>query len=136
MVCYLSVVNPEELIYSGIINKIQVSGDKGEFGVYPGHLQLLSCLKAGILYILDENNNVYYIYLSGGIIEIQPQRINILTNIFFKISKLDKKSILMIENDIKKKLENSFIVNKKRLLKELPYELKKLYSNKTFMKIN
>ncbi|XBC42310.1 MAG: ATP synthase F1 subunit epsilon [Buchnera aphidicola (Meitanaphis elongallis)] len=136
MVCYLSVVNPEELIYSGIINKIQVSGDKGEFGVYPGHLQLLSCLKAGILYILDENNNVYYIYLSGGIIEIQPQRINILTNIFFKISKLDEKSILIIENDIKKKLENSFIVNKKRLLKELPYELKKLYSNKTFMKIN
>ncbi|XBC42829.1 MAG: ATP synthase F1 subunit epsilon [Buchnera aphidicola (Kaburagia rhusicola ensigallis)] len=127
--CHLNITSPEEFIYFSSIKKIQVLGSAGNLGIYPGHLQLLSFIKSGILYILDQNNKMNYIYLSGGIIEIQPETINILTGIIYKILKLDQKSIIKIEYIIKKKIKNSFIEHKKKLLQTLPYELSKINSS-------
>lgn len=129
MMCHLNITSPEEFIYFSSIKKIQVLGSTGNLGVYPGHLQLLSFIKSGILYVLDQNNKMHYIYLSGGIIEIQPEAINILTGVIYKILKLDQKSIIKIEYIIKKKIKNSFIEHKKKLLQTLSYELSKIDSN-------
>ncbi|XBC38737.1 MAG: ATP synthase F1 subunit epsilon [Buchnera aphidicola (Melaphis rhois)] len=131
MKCNLNVVSPENIVYFGLVNKIKVSGDEGELGVYPGHLQLLSFLKPGTLYFLDNNDKQHYIYLSGGIIEINPRKINILTDVAFRFSKLDKKSIIQSEQIIRQKIQNSFIINKKKILKELSHNLEKIYINKT-----
>ncbi|XBC43336.1 MAG: ATP synthase F1 subunit epsilon [Buchnera aphidicola (Meitanaphis flavogallis)] len=129
MMCHLNITSPEEFIYFSSIKKIQVLGSTGNLGIYPGHLQLLSFIKSGILYVLDQNNKMNYIYLSGGIIEIQPETINILTDIIYKILKLDRKSIIKIEYIIKQKIKNSFIKHKKKLLQTLSYELSKINSN-------
>ncbi|QCI23063.1 ATP synthase F1 subunit epsilon [Buchnera aphidicola] len=131
MKCNLNVVSPENIVYFGLVNKIKVSGDEGELGIYPGHLQLLSFLKPGTLYFLDNNDKQHYIYLSGGIIEINPKKINILTDVAFRFSKLDKKSIIQSEQIIRQKIQNSFIINKKKILKELSHNLEKIYINKT-----
>ncbi|XBC44385.1 MAG: ATP synthase F1 subunit epsilon [Buchnera aphidicola (Schlechtendalia peitan)] len=106
-------------IYIGPINKIQVSGEKGELSIYPGHLQLLSFLQSGIINFFDKNNKKHFIYISGGIIEVQPKIVNIITDIAVKISKFDKTSIVIIENSIRHVINNSLIVNKKKLLEKL-----------------
>ncbi|XBC38203.1 MAG: ATP synthase F1 subunit epsilon [Buchnera aphidicola (Floraphis choui)] len=125
MICHLNIVSPKNFIYFKSIKKIRVSGSKGELGIYPGHLQLLSFIKSGILYCLDKNNKKNYIYLSEGIIEIQPMTINILTDIFLKIENLNEQFITQIINDITEEIKKSFITEKEKLLKKLSYELKK-----------
>ncbi|XBC40773.1 MAG: ATP synthase F1 subunit epsilon [Buchnera aphidicola (Nurudea yanoniella)] len=122
----LNVVNPEECTYFGIVKRIRILGSKGELGIYPGHVQLLSFIQSGIMYFLDRNEKAHYIYLSGGILEIQPTVTNILTNISSKISSLDKKSIETTEKILRNRIENSYLTNKKKILKNLSCELNKI----------
>ncbi|ANF16836.1 hypothetical protein XW81_00050 [Buchnera aphidicola (Schlechtendalia chinensis)] len=123
---HLNIVSSENFVCSELINKIQVSGDKGQLGIYPGHLQLLSFLKPGIICYINNDNRKKYIYLSGGIIEIQPDVVNIITKIAIRIKKLDESSIVQEEHNIKNAIKNSFIINKSQLLTELCNEFRNI----------
>ncbi|MDE5285173.1 MAG: F0F1 ATP synthase subunit epsilon, partial [Buchnera aphidicola] len=48
---YLDIVNIKKCIFSGSVKKIQISGSEGNLGIYPGHAQLLSMIKPGIIHI-------------------------------------------------------------------------------------
>ncbi|XBC39250.1 MAG: ATP synthase F1 subunit epsilon [Buchnera aphidicola (Nurudea shiraii)] len=127
----LNIVEPEKLIYSEKIKKIQILGEKGELGIYPGHLQLLSFIRSGVVYFLNQDKKKCYIYLSGGLIEVQPRTINILADFSFKFSKLDMISIKKLEKTIRKKIKKSCIQNQEKILKNLSYELQKIHLHNT-----
>ena len=127
MTCQLNVVSIEKNIFFGVVKRIQISGSEGELGIYPRHSPLLTFIKPGYLYFLDNAEKKEYIYISGGILEVQPSVITVLADIAIRAVDLDKKLILekkqQVEEYIKK--NNSYIKNKK-IIKELTEVLAKL----------
>lgn len=78
----LDIVSTEAQIYSGQAESLLVKGSDGDLGIYPGHLQLLTGLPPGVatVKIEDEADELLF-YVSGGILEIQPDRVTILADV-------------------------------------------------------
>lgn len=124
---YLDVVSVEKRIFSGSIDKIRISGSEGEMGIYPGHAQLLSIIKPGIIYIYHKNKTEECLYVSGGILEVQPSIISILADIVIRGVDLDRKRVLKAKKQAEEYLKKEIIkVKKDDVLFEISKEIAKL----------
>nr|WP_261788373.1 F0F1 ATP synthase subunit epsilon [Buchnera aphidicola] len=103
---HLDIVTVEKPIFSGIVKKIQISGSEGDMGIYPGHVQLLSIIKPGIIHIFHINQKEECLYVSGGVLEVQPSIVSILADIAIRGTELDKKRALEARKQAKKYLKN------------------------------
>ena len=52
MTYHLDVVSAEKQMFSGLVQKIQVTGSEGELGIFPGHAPLLTAIKPGMVRIV------------------------------------------------------------------------------------
>lgn len=102
----LHVVSIEKEIFSGIVKKIQVLGIEGEMGIFPGHSPLITLIKPGILKILKICNYEEYIYISGGILEIQQNIVTILADTAIRAEDLDEKKAQESKNLAEEKIKN------------------------------
>ena len=68
MTYHLDVVSAEQQMFSGLVEKIQVTGSEGELGIFPGHAPLLTAIKPGMIRIVKQFGHEEFIYLSGGIL--------------------------------------------------------------------
>lgn len=80
MTYHLDVVSAEQQMFSGLVEKIQVTGSEGELGIYPGHAPLLTAIKPGMIRIVKQHGHEEFIYLSGGILEVQPGNVTVLAD--------------------------------------------------------
>ncbi|QJC29246.1 ATP synthase F1 subunit epsilon [Enterobacteriaceae endosymbiont of Plateumaris rustica] len=111
---FLNIISVEKKIFSGLVNKIKISGIEGYLSIYPGHIPLLTLIKPGVIYITQKNNNKY-IYISRGILEIKKKQVNILADIAIKSSDLNESKILLKKYQIEKKIKKN-IFNQKYFL--------------------
>lgn len=92
MTVHLDVVSAEEQIFSGRVESLQVSGDAGELGIMPGHAPLLTSIKPGMVRLVKQNGEEEIIFLSGGILEVQPSLVNILADVAIRGGDLDEEA--------------------------------------------
>ena len=57
-----------------------VTGSEGELGIFPGHAPLLTAIKPGMIRIVKQFGHEEFIYLSGGILEVQPGSVTVLAD--------------------------------------------------------
>ncbi|UAJ66330.1 F0F1 ATP synthase subunit epsilon [Candidatus Schneideria nysicola] len=86
----LDIVSAESRIFSGLVKKIRVTGSEGEMGIFPRHAPLLSQIKPGMIYIVKSCSSTEYIYVSGGIIEVQPDAVTVLADTAIRGKDLDE----------------------------------------------
>lgn len=89
MTTHLDVVSAEEEIFSGRVESIQVSGSEGDLGIGAGHAPLLTAIKPGQLRIVKQNGEEEFIYVAGGVLEIQPGTVSILADVAMRAEDLD-----------------------------------------------
>lgn len=89
----LEVVSAESHLFSGVVQRINVTGVEGELGIYPGHMPLLTMIKPGMVGIVKKNCEEEFIYLSGGILEVQPMVVTILADTAIRGKNLDEAKI-------------------------------------------
>ena len=90
----LNVVSAEECLFSESISSLQITGSEGELGILPGHAPLLTSLKPGMARIVKEDGQVEVIYLSGGMLEVQPNGITVLADVATRGADLDEQAAL------------------------------------------
>lgn len=90
MTYHLDVVSAERGLFTGLVQKIQVTGSEGELGIYPGHAPLLTAMKPGMVRIVKQQGEDEFIYLSGGILEVQPNAVTILADTAIRGQDLDE----------------------------------------------
>ncbi|MDF2914485.1 MAG: atpC [Pantoea agglomerans] len=90
MTYHLDVVSAEEQLFSGLVQKIQVSGSEGELGIFPGHAPLLTAIKPGMIRIVKQHGEEEFIYLSGGVLEVQPGSSTVLADTAIRGTDLDE----------------------------------------------
>jgi F-type H+-transporting ATPase subunit epsilon len=90
----LEIVSAESEIYSGQVAYVTVGGSLGELGIYPGHTQLLTGLKPGAVRIVKAGGDDEILYISGGILEVQPNLVTILADEAIRAADLDEMAAL------------------------------------------
>ncbi|WP_272517823.1 F0F1 ATP synthase subunit epsilon [Providencia sp. PROV179] len=90
MTYHLTVVSAEKQMFEGMVQKIQVTGSEGELGIYPQHTPLLTAIKPGMVRITKQFGEEELIYLSGGILEVQPNGVIVLADTAIRGKDLDK----------------------------------------------
>jgi len=94
MTVNLNVVSAEEELFSGRIESLQITGSEGELGIMPGHAPLLTSLKPGMARIVKHGGSEEVIYLSGGMLEVQPNNVTVLADVAVRADDLDEQAVL------------------------------------------
>ena len=106
----LDIVSAQAPIFEGKVQQLEVTGELGEMGIFPGHTALLTRLKPGQLKAVLENGQEVVFYLSGGMLEIQPKVVTVLSDTAIRADDLDEAQATAAkeraENALKSKKEN------------------------------
>ncbi|WP_245546699.1 F0F1 ATP synthase subunit epsilon [Leeia oryzae] len=91
MTMHVDVVSAEQNVFSGTAEFIVAPAEKGEIGVYPRHAPLLTRLKPGLLKIkLLHSDEETFIFVSGGLLEVQPHVVTVLADAALRGADLDE----------------------------------------------
>jgi F-type H+-transporting ATPase subunit epsilon len=90
----LNVVSAEEQLFTGRIESLQITGSEGELGIMPGHAPLLTSLKPGMARIVKYGGEEEVLYLSGGMLEVQPNHVTVLADVATRVDDLDEQAAL------------------------------------------
>ncbi|BCV68536.1 MULTISPECIES: F0F1 ATP synthase subunit epsilon [Shewanella] len=92
MTVQLDIVSAESKIFSGLVAHLQVTGSEGELGVMPGHTPLLTNIKPGMARIVKQNGQEEVFYLSGGLLEVQPNSVSVLADVVMRADEIDEQA--------------------------------------------
>jgi len=90
---HVDIVSATEEIYSGSAKCIFAPATMGEIGVYPMHVPLISTLKPGEVRI-QTDDGIESVYVSGGIVEVQPKIVTIFSDTVIRAHDLDESKAL------------------------------------------
>ena len=88
---HVDVVSAEKSLFSGLAEVVVAPGEMGELGIYPRHAPLLTRIKPGSVRLKLPNQDVEeLIYVSGGMLEVQPNVVTILADTAIRGVDLDE----------------------------------------------
>ncbi len=92
---HIDVVSAEEAIYSGEAEFVVLPGVMGELGIYPRHAPLITQIKPGTVRIkVPGKEEEEMVWVQGGILEVQPDHINVLSDTAIRAADLDEAKVL------------------------------------------
>lgn len=95
MTIHVDVVSAEEAIFSGIAEFVVVPAEMGEVGIYPRHAPMLTRIKAGAVRVKrPDQDEEELIFVSGGLLEVQPSTVTILSDTAIRGKDLDEAKAL------------------------------------------
>ena len=86
---HVDVVSAEESIFSGEARFVSLPGEAGELGIYPRHTPLITRIKAGSVRIEKADGSEEFIFVAGGILEVQPNCVTVLSDTAVRGKDLD-----------------------------------------------
>ena len=86
----VNVVSAEEMIFSGRARFVALPGESGELGIYPRHTPLITRIKPGSVRIHMEDGREEFVFVAGGILEIQPDVVTVLSDTAIRGKDLDE----------------------------------------------
>ncbi len=88
---HVDVVSAEESIFSGEATVVSLPGEVGELGILPKHAPLITRIKPGAVRIVRaDNKEVEFVFVAGGILEVQPDRVTVLADTAIRGKDLDE----------------------------------------------
>ena len=103
----LDIVSAEEELFSAEVQMVYAPAEMGEVGITPKHTPLLTKLKAGDVRAQISDSETKIFFISGGILESQPNAVTILSDTAIRESDLDEDRAKKSELAAKKAMENS-----------------------------
>lgn len=86
----LNIVSHSEQVFSGSVVQLTVRGSEGDIGVHYGHAPLLTSVQPSMLTLVKKNGETQYLYVAGGMMEVQPKGVNILADEVIRAEDIDK----------------------------------------------
>ncbi len=100
------IVSAEAEIFQGAVKLVVASGEMGELGIAPRHAPLITRLKPGQVRVILENGEEQSFYVSGGILEVQPQVVTVLADTAVRARDLDEASARKAKEEAERLLAN------------------------------
>ena len=103
----VDVVSAEEEIFSGQAEFIAAPASAGEVGVYPHHAPMITTIKPGALRIkLPDTAEETLIFISGGMLEVQPGLVTVLADTAIRGHDLDEAKALAAKAAAEEAMKN------------------------------
>lgn len=103
----VEVVSAEQEIFSGKATMLIATASSGELGIYPQHTPLLTNLKPGDVRVQTEDGEEQVIYVSGGILEVTPKKVTVLSDTAIRADDLDEATALEAQRKAEQALKDS-----------------------------
>ena len=104
MTMHVDVVSIEESIFSGLAEFVVAPAEMGEVGIYPRHAPMIALLKPGLVRLkIPHQTQEEVIYVSGGLLEVQPQGVTILSDMAIREKTMEEGTLW----DEKRKTEDT-----------------------------
>jgi F-type H+-transporting ATPase subunit epsilon len=88
MTIKLDIVTAERIVFSDDVDIIIAPGKEGELGILPHHSPLMTTLSPGEI-IARKSGEEYSLAISGGFLEIQPDRVVVLADSAERAEEID-----------------------------------------------
>ena len=99
----VEVVSAEESIFSGPAKFVSIPGEMGDMGILPGHAPLITRIKPGAVRIEKADGDEEFVFVAGGILEVQPRLVTVLSDTAIRGHDLDEAKA----NDARKQAEEA-----------------------------
>ena len=100
------IVSAEQEIFHGEAEMVVATGEMGELGIAPRHAPLITRLKAGKVVVTLPGGEKLDFYVSGGILEVQPQVVTVLADTAGRAQDLDEQAVLAAKAEAERILAN------------------------------
>ena len=87
---HVDVVSAEESIFSGEAKFVALPGEAGELGIYPRHTPLITRIRPGSGRIQTADGGEEFVFVAGGILEVQPDCVTVLSDTAVRGKDLDE----------------------------------------------
>lgn len=94
MTLHVDIVSAEAEIFSGTATMVFAPAEMGEVGIAPRHTPLLTRLKPGEVRVQTQEGEELSFFVSGGMLEIQPHVVTILSDTAIRADDLDEAQAL------------------------------------------
>ena len=102
----VDIVSAEAEIFSGDATMVVATGELGELGITPRHAPLITRLKPGHVDVLLDGGERQQFWVSGGILEVQPQVVTVLADSAARAADLDEASAQRAKKEAEDALAN------------------------------
>src|SRR3954470_4441170 len=103
---HVDIVSAEQQIFSGEAEMVIAPGEGGELGILPQHTPMLTRIKPGTVRIQNGGKDDEIIYVSGGMMEVQPDRVTVLADTSVRAHDLDEAKAMEAERLAKEAIAN------------------------------
>ena len=103
----LDIVSAEEELFSAQVQMVFAPALMGEVGISPKHTPLMTKLVAGDVRAQISETEVKTFFISGGLLEIQPNSVTILSDTAIREDDLDEERAKQAESKAREAMENS-----------------------------
>jgi F-type H+-transporting ATPase subunit epsilon len=107
MTMHVDIVSAEQQIFSGPAEMLVAPALMGEVGIYPRHTQMLSPLKPGEVRVIKPGGEEETFYVSGGMLEVQPLTVTVLSDTAMRARDLDESAALEAKRQAEDTLHNT-----------------------------
>jgi F-type H+-transporting ATPase subunit epsilon len=87
---HVDVVSAEAQIFSGEATFVALPGEAGELGIYPKHTPLITRIRPGAVRIEKADGSEEFVFVAGGILEVQPNGVTVLADTAIRGADLDE----------------------------------------------
>jgi F-type H+-transporting ATPase subunit epsilon len=102
----VDIVSAEAEIFHGEATLVVATGELGELGIAPRHAPLITRLKPGHVDVVQANGERQQFYVSGGILEVQPQVVTVLADTAMRAADLDEAAARQAKQEAEDALAN------------------------------
>ncbi len=103
----IEVVSAEASIFSGEATFVALPGESGDLGILPGHTPLISRVRPGTLKIKLPDGSEENIFVAGGILEVQPGAVTVLSDTAIRAADLDEAKAIAARERAEEALRNT-----------------------------
>lgn len=103
----VEVVSAEESIFSGQARFVALPGEAGELGIYPRHTPLITRIRPGSVRIEAANGDEEFVFVAGGVLEVQPDCVTVLSDTAIRGKDLDEEKANEARRSAEEALKNA-----------------------------
>ncbi|MDI1267893.1 MAG: F0F1 ATP synthase subunit epsilon [Polaromonas sp.] len=104
---HVDVVSAEESIFSGEAKFVALPGEAGELGIYPRHTPLITRIKPGAVRIEKADGSEEFVFVAGGLLEVQPHCVTVLSDTAIRGKDLDEAKAAAAKASAEEALKNA-----------------------------
>ena len=104
---HVDVVSAEESIFSGEAKFVALPGEAGELGIYPRHTPLITRIKPGAVRIEKADGTEEFVFVAGGLLEVQPNCVTVLSDTAIRGKDLDEAKAVAAKAAAEEALKNA-----------------------------